>query len=79
MLFALMTNSPGVFKKQAQISCLIINNISQLHKNEGLKDEFILKMRNFEKHLALISFNDDSLSPITSSILFYLSGRVSKI
>lgn len=25
----------------------------------------------------MISFNDESLSPITSSILFYLSGRVS--
>lgn len=26
--------------------------------------------------MALVSFNDESLSPITSSILFYLSGRV---
>lgn len=33
-------------------------------------------MRPFEQHLALVSFNDESLSPITSSILFYLSGRV---
>jgi hypothetical protein len=31
----------------------------------------------FEHKLALISFNDESLSPITSSILFHLSGRVS--
>jgi hypothetical protein len=29
-----MSNSIGIFEKQAQISCLIINNISQLHKKE---------------------------------------------
>ncbi len=77
-LFALMSNSTGIFEKQAQLSCLIVNNISQLYQSQGeLRDLFLKHLGPFEQRLALISFNDESLSPITSSILFYLSGRVS--
>ena len=42
-----------------------------------MRDLFLKNIGLFEQKIALISFNDESLSPITSSILFYLSGRVS--
>jgi len=53
-----------------------MNNISQLNQGDH-NSLFIKNIKPFEQKLALISFNDEFLSPITSSILFYLSGRVS--
>lgn len=69
-LFGLLTHGYGSNEKQAQLSCYILNNISQLHTEDS---EMVFK--RYERILMLVSFNDESLSPITSSILFHLSGR----
>ena len=60
----------GSSEKQAQLSCFILNNIFQLNTNKSLE-----VFRKYERVLTLVTFNDENLSPITSSILFALSGR----
>jgi len=46
-----------------------LNNLAQLGESA------LIKFKPYEKVLALVSFNDESLSPITSGLLFALSGR----
>jgi hypothetical protein len=67
-LFAILSHGYGVTEKQAQLACYILKNLSQLHMGQAV-------FRKYEKNLLLVSCNDESLSPITSSILFQLSGR----
>lgn len=68
-IFATITHGFGTSEKQAQLACFIINNIAQL-------GEPALKLfKKYERTLALVSFNDEALSPITSGLLFSLSGR----
>ena len=51
------------------MACFIINNLAQL--GEPALNIF----KKYERVLTLVSFNDEGLSPITSNILFALSGR----
>ena len=51
------------------MACIIISNIAQLGPPA------FSKFKRYEKILALVSFNDESLSPITAMLLFSLSGR----
>jgi hypothetical protein len=69
-LFAMLSHGFGTSEKQAQLACFILNNIFQLNSNKSL--EVFLR---YERVLTLVTFNDENLSPITSSILFALSGR----
>jgi hypothetical protein len=69
-LFAMLSHGFGVSEKQAQFGCFILNNIFQLNTPKAM-DIF----QKYERILTLVTFNDENLSPITSSILFALSGR----
>lgn len=69
-LFAIITHGYGAAEKQAQLACFIINNIAQLG------EVAFLAFQKYERVLTLVSFNDESLSPITSGLLFAMSGRV---
>lgn len=69
-LFAMLSHGIGVSEKQAQFACFILNNIFQLGTQKA--HEFFQK---YERVLTLVTFNDENLSPITSAILFTLSGR----
>jgi hypothetical protein len=68
-LFAIISHGFAINEKQAQMACIIISNIAQVGARA------FAKFRPYEKILALVSFNDESLSPITSMLLFSLSGR----
>lgn len=68
-IFAIITHGFGKDEKQAQLACFIINNIAQLGE-PALKT-----FKKYERILTLVSFNDESLSPVTTGLLFSLSGR----
>lgn len=68
-VFAIITHGFGVAEKPAQLACFIINNIAQLGE-PALKT-----FKKYERILTLVSFNDESLSPVTTGLLFSLSGR----
>lgn len=68
-LFATITHGFGASEKQAQLACFIINNIAQLG------EPALTFFKKYERVLTLVSFNDETLSPITSALLFSLSGR----
>ena len=68
-LFATITHGFGNSEKQAQLACFIINNIAQLG------EPALSFFKKYERVLTLVSFNDETLSPITSALLFSLSGR----
>lgn len=65
-----MTHGYGPAEKQAQLACFIVNNIAQLG------EVALQAFKKYERVLTLVSFNDESLSPITSGLLFAMSGRV---
>lgn len=69
-LFAILSYGYGNCEKQAQLACFILNNIAQLGTPEALQ-----VFQKYERTLLLVSVNDENLSPITSSLLFTLSGR----
>ena len=60
----------GAGEKQAQLACFTLNNIFQLGGAEVMR-----VFGRYERVLSLVSFNDENLSPVTSGMLFALSGR----
>lgn len=69
-LFAMLSHGFGASEKQAQFACFILNNIFQLGTPKAIQI-----FAKYERVLTLVTFNDENLSPITSAILFALSGR----
>ena len=65
-LFAMVSYSSGRYEKQAQLVGFILSSISHTPEN-------LASLKRFEKQLMLISFNDESLSPITAGILYSLN------
>lgn len=56
----------GSSEKQSQLAGYILSNLGKSEGNLEL-------LSKFEKKLATISFNDDTLSSITTSLLFRLT------
>lgn len=65
-IFAILSHSTGNSEKQSQLAGYILNNLAKDDRN-------LYRLRKFEKNIALISFNDDSLSSITTSLLYRLN------
>ena len=65
-IFALLSYSMGNSEKQLQLAGYVLNNLAKDEQN-------LEKLKIFERKLAIISFNDDSLSSITTSLLCRLT------
>lgn len=62
-LFGMISYSIGHSEKQAQLAGFILGCVTHTEQNLNI-------LRKFEKQLMLVSFNDDSLSQITCSLLY---------
>lgn len=65
-IFAILSHSTGNCEKQSQLAGYILNNLAKSPEN-------LQTLKKFEKKIAIISFNDLSLSSITTSLLYRLS------
>jgi Trk K+ transport system NAD-binding subunit len=65
-IFALLSYNSESCEKQLQLAGYVLSNLAKDEKN-------LEKLRVFEKKLAIISFNDDSVSSITTTLLCRLT------